>query len=154
VRIIGATAIPVPNQAFPEDPAAFVDQTDKMTWAVRAIDPATGAVLWVHRLAGPTYGAPTVANGVVFLPDTFTDTLQALDAATGLLLWAAPLIGPPASAPAVVGDRVFVGSGTRETDAEFKAARDAGIPTDELASVAGPHPLSPLSGLTAFKLAG
>jgi outer membrane protein assembly factor BamB len=154
LRIIGATAIPIPNQSFPDDPAAFIDQVDKMTWAVRAIDPATGEVLWVHRLAGPTYGAPTVANGVVFLPDTFTDTLQALDASTGLLLWAAPLIGPPASAPAVVGDQVFVGSGTRETDAEFKAARDAGIPTDELATVAGPHPLSPLSGVTAFRLAG
>jgi outer membrane protein assembly factor BamB len=153
VRIIGATAIPLPNQSFPDDPAAFVDQTDKMTWAVRALDPATGKVLWVHRLAGPTYGAPTVANGVVFFPDTFTDTVQALDAATGLPLWAAPLIGPPASAPAVVGDHIFLGSGTRETDAEFKGARDTGIPTDELATIAGPHPLSPLSGITAFRLA-
>jgi outer membrane protein assembly factor BamB len=151
VRIIGATAIPLPEQ--PDDPAAFADQVDKMTWSVRALDPATGQVLWTDRLAGPSYGAPTVANGVVFVPDTFTDTIQALDAATGRPLWAFPLIGPPASAPAIVGNTVYVGSGTRETDAEFKAARDTGIPTEDLASVAGPHPLSPLSGITAFQLA-
>jgi outer membrane protein assembly factor BamB len=150
-RIIGATAIPLPEQ--PSDPAAFLDQLDKMTWSVRALDPATGAVLWVHRLAGPSYGATTVANGVVFVPDTFTDTVQALDAATGLPLWTSPLIGPPASAPAVVGDSIYLGSGTRETDAEYKGARDTGIPTEDLASIVGPHPLSPLSGITAFRLA-
>jgi outer membrane protein assembly factor BamB len=151
LRIIGATAIPLPEQ--PSDPASFLDQVDKMTWAVRALDPATGAVLWIHRLGGPSYGAPTVANGVVFVPDTFTDTIQALDASTGLPLWSFPLIGPPASAPAVVGNNLYVGSGTRETDAEYKGARDTGIPTEDLASVAGPHPLSPLSGITAFQLA-
>jgi outer membrane protein assembly factor BamB len=90
---------------------------------------------------------------VVFVPDTFTDTIQALDACTGVPLWSFPLIGPPASAPAVVGNNVYVGSGTRETDAEYKGARDTGIPTEDLASVAGPHPLSPLSGITAFQLA-
>jgi polyvinyl alcohol dehydrogenase (cytochrome) len=151
VRIVGATAIPLPSQT--DDPAQLADQVDRMTWSVRALDPATGKVLWVHRLAGPSYGATTIANGVVFIPDTFTDTVQALDAATGLLLWTAPLIGPPASAPAVVGDSIYLGSGTRETDAEFKGARDTGIPTEDLASIAGPHPLSPLSGITAFKLA-
>jgi outer membrane protein assembly factor BamB len=151
VRIIGTTAIPLPEQ--PDDPQAFADQVDKMTWSVRAMDPATGKLLWEDRLPGPSYGAPTVANGVVFVPDTFTDTVQALDAATGHPLWAAPLIGPPASAPAVVGNSIYLGSGTRETDAEYKGARDTGIPTQDLATVIGPHPLSPLSGVTAFELA-
>ncbi|MEY2566830.1 MAG: hypothetical protein QOE35_1359 [Actinomycetota bacterium] len=148
LRIIGTTAIGLPEPQNPD----LVGQVDHMTWVARALDPATGAILWTHRLGGPSYGAPTVANGVVFLPDTFTDTVQALDAATGLLLWAAPQVGPPASAPAVVGDSIYLGNGTRETDAEYKGARDTGIDTQQLASVLGPHPLSPLSGITAYHL--
>ncbi|MDQ1373850.1 MAG: hypothetical protein QOJ09_1188, partial [Actinomycetota bacterium] len=148
VRIIGTTAIGLPEPGKP----SVGQQVDRMTWVARALDPATGAILWTHRLGGPSYGAPTIANGVVFLPDTFTDTVQALDAATGQLLWAAPQIGPPASAPAVVGDSVYLGNGTRETDAEFKSARDTGIDTQGIASVLGPHPLSPISGITAYHL--
>jgi outer membrane protein assembly factor BamB len=149
LRIIGTTAVPVPEPGGPDVPG----QVDRSTWAVRALDPATGKLLWSHRLGGPSYGAPTVANGVVFVPDTFSDTVQALDAASGLPLWMAPQVAPPASAPAVVGDSIYLGNGTRETDAEFKTARDSGLPTEQLASVAGPHPLSPLSAIVAFHLA-
>jgi hypothetical protein len=53
-----------------------------------------------------------------------------------------------------VGDSLYVGGGTRETDAEYKAIRDTGIDTQALASAIGPHPLSPLSGIFAFQLAG
>jgi len=107
LRIIGGTAVPVPD---PSDPAS----ADRSTWAVRAMDPATGAVLWTDRLAGPVYGATSVAGGVAFVPDTFSDTLQALDAASGVPLWAFPLDGPPSSTPVVVGSSVFVGTGTGE----------------------------------------
>ncbi|MCU1375315.1 MAG: PQQ-like domain [Actinomycetia bacterium] len=134
--IIGATAIPVPH-----DPG----ELERATWAVRAIDPADGHVLWVHRLAGPAYGPTTVANGVAFVPDTFTSSVQALDAATGELLWTAPVGGPPASAPVVVGGSVYLGAGTRETDAEFKSVGT------QLQAV-GDHPLSPISGIYAFHL--
>ena len=149
LRIIGTTALPVPRP----DQEEFPDSVDRSTWSVRALDPVTGEIEWVWRLAGPSYGAPTVANGVVFVPDTFTDTLMALDAETGTLLAARPMLGPPASAPAVVGDSVYLGGGTRETDAEYKAIRDTGIDTQQLASAVGPHPLSPLSGIFAYRVA-
>jgi polyvinyl alcohol dehydrogenase (cytochrome) len=134
--VIGATAIPVPHDA---------GEVERATWAVRALDPADGHVLWIHRLAGPSYGPTTVAGGVAFVPDTFTSSVQALDAATGTLLWTAPVVGPPASAPVAVGDSVYLGAGTRETDAEFKSFGT------QLQAV-GNHPLSPLSGIYAFHL--
>jgi polyvinyl alcohol dehydrogenase (cytochrome) len=134
--VIGATAVPVPRSP---------GELDRATWAVRALDPSDGHVLWVHRLAGPSYGPTTVAGGVAFVPDTFTSTVQALDAATGRLLWISPVIGPPASGPAVVGDTVYLGAGVRETDAEFKSFGT------RLQAV-GNHPLSPLSGIYAFHL--
>ena len=106
-RIIGASALPVPD---PSDQAS----PDRSTWAVRALDPVSGAVLWTDRLAAPCYGATSVAAGVAFVPDTFSDTLLALDAATGATLWAFPLDGPPSSTPVVAGPSVYLGTGTGE----------------------------------------
>lgn len=140
--VIGATAIPIPH-----DPG----EVERATWAVRAVDPADGHVRWVHRLAGPSYGAVTVAGGVAFVPDTFTASLQAIDADTGRLLWTAPIGAPPASSPAVVGDAVYLGGGTRETDAEFKALGTSA--QDAFGRLLGNHPLSPVSGIFAFHLA-
>jgi polyvinyl alcohol dehydrogenase (cytochrome) len=140
--VIGATAIP-----FPTSP----DQVDGATWAVRAIDPSDGHVLWVHRLAGPSYGHTTVVNGVALVPDTFTASVQALDAATGQLLWASPVGAPPASSVVPVGDSLYLGGGTRETDAEFKAV---GTQLQNAFGPIGPHPLSPVSGIFAFHLLG
>jgi polyvinyl alcohol dehydrogenase (cytochrome) len=140
--IIGATAVP-----FPTSP----DQVDGATWAVRAIDPSDGHVLWVHRLAGPSYGHTTVVNGIAFVPDTFTASVQALDAATGQLLWTSPVGAPPASSVVPVGDSLYLGGGTRETDAEFKAF---GTQLQDGLSTVGPHPLSPVSGIFAFHLLG
>jgi polyvinyl alcohol dehydrogenase (cytochrome) len=106
-RILGVTALPFPDASDPSG-------VDRSTWAVRALDPATGAILWADRLAAPAYGPVSVAGGVVFVPDTFSDTVLALDAATGLTLWAFPLNGPPSTTPVVVGDAVYVGAGTGE----------------------------------------
>ena len=107
LRIVGATALPAPD---PADPAS----AQRTTWAVRALDPASGRILWTDALAGPSYGATSLANGVAFVPDTFSDTLMAIDAATGLPLWAFPLDGPPSSTPVVTADHVYVGAGTGE----------------------------------------
>lgn len=143
VRVVGATAIPIPQPVT-------ASSVNKSTWSVRAMDAATGKLLWEYRLTGPSYGATTIANGVAFVPDTFTSTVLALDAASGLPLWTAPVGGPPSSAPVVVGDSLYVGAGTRETDGEYKAF---GHQLQQAASVLGPHPLSPLSGIYAFSLA-
>jgi polyvinyl alcohol dehydrogenase (cytochrome) len=106
-RIVGATAFPFPD---PSDPSS----ADRATWAVRSLDPRSGAVQWVDRLAAPAYGPTSIAGGVAFVPDTFSDTLLGLDAGTGTTLWAFPLNGPPSSTPVIVGDSVYVGAGTGE----------------------------------------
>jgi outer membrane protein assembly factor BamB len=106
LRIIGATAVPVPRSW---------QQVVHATVAVRAIDPTTGATLWTYRLAGPTYGSVSVANGVAFVPDTTSASLIALDAANGLLVKALPVVGPPSSTPVVVGGSVYVSAGTSES---------------------------------------
>jgi outer membrane protein assembly factor BamB len=143
VEVVGATAIPVPRS--PED-------LDPTTWAVRGINPATGELNWTYRLAGPSYGHTSLVNGVAFVPDTTNSSLLALDSATGLPLWESPVLGPPSSSAVVVGSTVLVGTGTRETDLEYKAFSTE--LEDALASVTGASPLSPLSGVQAFRLAG
>ena len=142
-EVIGATAIPIPRS--PED-------LDPTTWAVRAFDPASGRIDWTYRLAGPSYGHTSLVNGVVLVPDTTNSALVAIDAATGLPLWEAPVVGPPSSTAVVAGDTVLVGTGTRETDLEYKAFQ-TGL-EDTLSSVTGASPLSPVSGVQAFRLAG
>lgn len=142
-QVVGATAIPIPRS--PGD----LDQT---TWAVRAFDPMTGTIDWTYRLAGPSYAHTTLVNGVALVPDTTNSSLLALDTSSGLPLWEAPVVGPPSSAAVVAGDTVLLGTGTRETDLEYKAFK-TGL-EDTLSSVTGASPLSPVSGVQAFRLAG
>jgi outer membrane protein assembly factor BamB len=142
-RVVGATAIPVP--ASPED-------LDAATWSVRSFDPKTGDIDWIYRLAGPSYGHTSVVNGVALVPDTTNSSLVAIDVTNGTPLWEAPLVGPPSSTAAVDGSMVVLGTGTRETDLEYKAySNDL---QDAAGSVTGASPLSPLSSITAFRLVG
>ena len=142
-QVVGATAIPVPHSPGDLDPS---------TWAVRGLDPSTGQLNWTYRLTGPSYGHTSLVNGVAFIPDTVNSSLVALDAATGLPLWEAPVVGPPASTAVVSGSTVILGTGTRETDAEYKAVN--GQLQDTLGSITGASPLSPISSIQAFRLAG
>jgi outer membrane protein assembly factor BamB len=141
-QIVGATAIPIPRSPGELDPT---------TWAVRGFNPLTGHINWTYRLAGPSYAHTSIVNGVAFVPDTTTSSLIAIDTASGLPLWQSPVFGPPSSTAVVDGSTVIVGTGTRETDLEYKAFNDN---LQGLESVAGPSPLSPVSGIEAFRLAG
>jgi outer membrane protein assembly factor BamB len=141
LRIIGASAIPIPHSLAEARHATIV---------VRAMDPANGALLWTYRLTGPTYASVSVAGGVVFVPDTFTSSLVMLDAERGLLRAILPVAGPPSSTAAVVGDSVYVTTGTRETDLEYKAF-DSRL-EKVLAGPTGASPLSPASGIHRFAL--
>jgi outer membrane protein assembly factor BamB len=140
-RVVGATAVPVPHSA---------GDLDKDTWAVRALDPRTGTVSWTYRLAGPSYGHTSLVGGVAFVPDTTTSSLVALDSASGLPLWQAPVVGPPSSTAVIAGDTVLLGTGTRETDLEFKAFNSS--LQDAFAGSVGASPLSPASGVQAWRL--
>lgn len=60
------------------------DRVPGPTWAVYALNAATGALLWKYE-TGPIFGSPAVANGVVYAIDPAT--VYALDANTGSLIW-------------------------------------------------------------------
>jgi outer membrane protein assembly factor BamB len=139
-RVIGGTAIP-----------HSVHDINKSTWDVRAMDPRTGKIDWVYRLGAPTYGATSVVNGIAFVTLTVQSDVIALDADTGRLLWTAPVVGPPSSTAVVVGDSVYVATGTRETDLEYKAVNDQ--LQNGMKGLIGESPLSPVSGVQAFRLA-
>jgi outer membrane protein assembly factor BamB len=130
-QIVGTTAIPVPHSVGDVEPS---------TVSLRGFDPATGHVNWTYRLAGPSYAHTSIVNGVAFVPDTTEFSVIAIDTSTGLPLWQAPVLGPPSGTAVVDGSTVVVGSGTRETDLEYKAFGHA------------VDPLQPASGLQAFRL--
>jgi outer membrane protein assembly factor BamB len=78
---------------------------------LRALDSRTGALRWTAPYEGEVWGAPVLANGVIYVG---TDQqLVAHSAATGALLFST-VIGTDAanmSSPAVVNGRVYTGSG-------------------------------------------
>ena len=91
-------------------------QNPNQAFGVHAVDLVTHQVAW-DAPAGPAYGAAVYDNGVVFVPDTFTDSLLALDADTGAILRSQPLNAPPSSAVAISGSSLYLGSGTTEQGA-------------------------------------
>jgi outer membrane protein assembly factor BamB len=116
---------PVPDPTLSEDPQRML--------SLHAISAVDGRILWRAQAAHPAFGAPTYANGVVFVPSTFDFSLVAVDANTGLTLAQRPLPGPPSSAPTAIGDTVYGGIGT---------------------STGEGSPLAPLSGVYAFNAVG
>jgi outer membrane protein assembly factor BamB len=141
-QIIGGTAIPIPHST---------SQVARSTWDVRALNPQTGKLNWVYQLGAPTYAATSVVNNVAFVPLTVQSDVVALNANTGLPLWSSPVVGPPSSTAVVAGDSLYVGTGTRETDLEYKAVNSQ--LQDTLKGTVGESPLSPISGVQAFRLA-
>ncbi|HXA27750.1 MAG TPA: PQQ-binding-like beta-propeller repeat protein [Candidatus Angelobacter sp.] len=119
-QVFGAAAIdtPVRNDPATGAPTPQDDPTAPLT-PMRSFDAATGAPAW-QATQGPSYGASTVAGGVVY-NGALDGLLRAYDAASGRLLWGFPLGAPISSGAAVAGETVVVGAGTSDTDAEFKA---------------------------------
>jgi len=153
--IFGAIAISTPIANTLDDPSGPKLDTTLLTDPTRlfylvAINEQSGAILWRSPFALPSYGAVTYANGVVLMADTVTFSLNAYDAGTGVPLAFRPIPGPPSSAPVIVGDSIYVAIGTSETDLEFKAFNHN--LENLFAGTIGQSPLSPLSGIIAFKL--
>src|SRR5439155_16696910 len=153
--IFGAIAISTPIANTLDDPGGPTFDTTLLTDPTRAfflvsIEVQSGKILWRSPFALPSYGAVTYANGVVLMADTVTFSLNAYDASTGVPLASRPIPGPPSSAPVIVGDSIYVGIGTSETDLEFKAFNHQ--LENAFKDSIGQSPLSPLSGITAFKL--
>jgi outer membrane protein assembly factor BamB len=81
-------------------------------FSIHAISAIDGRILWRSPLSRQSYGAPTYARGLVFVPSTVGFGVYVFSADTGLLLRILPLNGAPASAPAILGDSIYVGAGT------------------------------------------
>lgn len=154
--IFATTAISTPLRAPLDQTPGDLDPTladdPGRMFSIHAIRVRDGAILWRSPLSRASYGAASYANGVVFVPSTFDFSMKAFDAETGVPLWEAPVVGAPSATPIPVGDNLIVAAGTRTTDLEYKAF---GVdPLAVYASLIGPSPLSPLSGVWGFTLAG
>ena len=141
-QIVGGTAIPIPFKNGGRYAGSLED--------IHSFDANTGKVLWSDRLVVPTYASTSVVNDVALLPLTVASSVIAVDLKTGLPLWVGPILGPPSSTAVVSGSSIYVGTGTNETDLEYKALNLAIPPSVE--RTVGQSPLSPLSGVQAFQL--
>lgn len=114
VFIAGALSTPIgeplDSGEFPLD-GSLAEDPGRM-FSLHAISAVDGRVLWRAPLARQAFGAPTFANGVLFVPSTFDLSVKAFHADTGALLWQHPLNGAPSSSPTIVGDSVYMGTGT------------------------------------------
>jgi polyvinyl alcohol dehydrogenase (cytochrome) len=142
-QIVGGTAIPVPLAKNGGNLLGSLED-------IHSFDANTGKTLWSDRLVVPTYGSASVVNDIALLPLTVASSVVAVDLKTGLPLWVGPVLGPPSSTAVVSGSSIYLGTGTNETDLEYKALNLAIPPT--LERTIGQSPLSPLSGVQAFQL--
>lgn len=142
-QVVGGTAIPVPLTKGNTNVLGALED-------IHSFDASSGKVLWSDRLVVPTYGSTSVVNDIALLPLTVASSVVAVDLKTGLPLWVGPVLGPPSSTAVVSGSSVYLGTGTNETDLEYKALNLAIPPT--LERFIGQSPLSPLSGVQAFQL--
>jgi hypothetical protein len=116
---------------------------------------ATGDRVW-SDVQTPTYGPTSAANGVVYT-GAVDDVLRAYNAATGALLWAFPTGAPISSGAAIIANGLVIGTGTSESDVEFKTCDNLPGPL-KAPCKATPlntsiNPLSKLNGIWAFSLA-
>ena len=153
--IFACGSIPTPIGTPVDESGQHLDTTlvqdPGRLFSIHAIDAETGAILWRTPFGLPCYGHLSYANGVVFASVTFSFRIEAFHAGTGLPLWLTPTFGAPSSTPVVVKDMLIFGTGTRETDAEFKAFGDR--IQNLVSGPLGEHPMSRLSGVFAYRLA-
>lgn len=141
------------DSSLAEDPARML--------SLHAVDAATGEILWRSPLTRQTYGHPTYANGLVFVPATAGFSVQAFDAATGVPVWTSTALnGAPSSGVAVTDSQIFFGTGTRQTDAGFKLFGNDSTMPDEIQEqvppqaedLVGADPQERLAGIWSFTL--
>lgn len=127
--VFATTAISTPVTDQQPDPTLLEDPARMLS--IHAFSAIDGRLLWRSPLSRQSYGAPTYARGVLFVPSTVDVAINVFDADSGVLLRRVHVNGAPSSAPAIVGDSIYVGSGTTEQ----------GLPLDDL------------SGIWAFRMA-
>jgi outer membrane protein assembly factor BamB len=91
---------------------------------VRALDPATGAVLWEQSVSGTATGSPSVSRGLVYVVSG-DNGAWALDVKTGRVVWQLDGAGDTSNvaggpAPAISDDLVVFAFGAGELQAAFR----------------------------------
>lgn len=118
-----------------------------------ALNPANGSVTWRVKLPAPARGAPTIANGRVFVP-TIQNQVVALKTADGEKLWTyagatvvAMALGLPA--PAVEGDIVVCGLASGEIVA-LRVTDGRPVWTESLAGGSRGNSLADIAGVSGL----
>lgn len=110
------------------DPSNPRDQHNEQPSA-HAFNAATGAIVWQDSNAN-TFGATTVAGGLVFNGLGLTNVVTVRVAATGTLLTSVPLQSPCWSGIATVGNALLLGTGSsaKGTSDGIVAITPGGVP--------------------------
>jgi outer membrane protein assembly factor BamB len=101
------------------------------------LDAATGAELWRFTALYYVHSSPAVANGVVYVGESWLH-IYALDAATGAKLWSYDTGDFVESSPAVADGAVYVGSEERRIYA-FRLPASLSHSSHQSVDLAGPH---------------
>ena len=119
---------------------------------MQAFSAVNGASAW-SDVQLYTYGATSTANGVVYV-GALDGFLRALDAASGRILWLFPLGAPVSSGAAIAEGSVVIGTGTAESDLEFKSCAQLPPPLNQTCEQTPLNqtinPLDDLGGVWAF----
>jgi outer membrane protein assembly factor BamB len=74
---------------------------------IRALDPATGTIIWEKGLSDPVIAALAYGNGYVVVGDG--PNVHVIDATDGALLWSQPTMAGTFAAPSISGGTIVVG---------------------------------------------
>lgn len=102
--------VPVVNHPVTVTPQFETQEPGPSTGELVALNAATGAVEWDHKLPASAYGAATAVNDLVFVTD-FAGKLFAYDASSGDLAWEAQLPAGTNTGVSVSGNMLIAPAG-------------------------------------------
>jgi outer membrane protein assembly factor BamB len=102
--------VPVVNHSVTYSSQAETQESGPLTGELVALNIATGAVRWDHKLPSAAFGAATAVNDLVF-QTTFEGKLYAFDAASGSIVWEAQLPAGTNTGVALDGDTLIAPAG-------------------------------------------
>ncbi len=105
--------VPVVNHSVTIASQGETQENGPLTGELVALDTATGAVKWDHKLPSAAFGATTAVNDLVFATD-FEGDLLALDANTGSVTWESKLPAGTNTGVAVSGNTLLAPAGLPE----------------------------------------
>jgi len=102
--------VPVVNHSATMESQGEIQENGPTTGELVALDAATGAVRWDHKLPGPAFGATTSVNDLVFAT-TFEGSVYGYEASSGALVWQKQLPAGTNTGVAVSGNTLIAPAG-------------------------------------------